>query len=70
MDKRKPTDPENYKKIKVMFHMTREIQNKALQIKIRKLAPDAIGTMGELLRDQNTKVPLNGSTVKKCNRQG
>ena len=34
--------------------MTRQAQNKALQIKIRKLAPDAIETMGELLRDQNT----------------
>ena len=43
--------------------MTREAQNKALQIKIRKLAPDAIETMGELLRDQNTPAPTKAQLI-------
>ena len=43
--------------------MTREDQNKTLQMKIRKLAPDAIETMGELLRDPNTPAPTKAQLI-------
>ena len=43
--------------------MTKEAQNKALENKIRKLAPDAIETMGELLRDQNTPAPTKAQLI-------
>ena len=43
--------------------MTRTEQNKALENKIRKLAPDAIETMGELLRDQNTPAPTKAQLI-------
>ena len=43
--------------------MKREEQNKALENKIRKLAPDAIETMGELLRDPNTPAPTKAQVI-------
>ena len=43
--------------------MTKEAQNKMLESKIRKLAPDAIDTMGELLRDQNTPAPTKAQLI-------
>ena len=43
--------------------MTKEAQNKALESRIRKLAPDAIETMGELLRDQNTPAPTKAQLI-------
>ena len=43
--------------------MTKEDQNKTLENKIRKLAPDAIETMGELMRDQNTPAPTKALLI-------
>ena len=51
------------KKIKEIKTMTKEAQNKMLENKIRKLAPDAIDTMGELLRDQNTPAPTKAQLI-------
>ena len=43
--------------------MRKEDQNKALENKIRKLATDAIETMGELLRDPNTPAPTKAQVI-------
>ena len=43
--------------------MTEENGNKALEDKIRKLAPDAIETMGELLREPTTPAPTKAQVI-------
>ena len=43
--------------------MPRVQDNKALNNKIRKLAPDAIEAMGEMLRDPNTPAPTRAQVI-------
>ena len=43
--------------------MTREEQNQTLQNKIRKLAPDAIDTLGEMMRDAHTPAPTKAQLI-------
>ena len=43
--------------------MSTTTQNKTLHTKIRKLAPDAIETMGEMLRDPKTPGPTKAQLI-------
>jgi len=43
--------------------MEEENRNKALEDRIRKLAPDAIETMGELLREPTTPAPTKAQVI-------
>jgi hypothetical protein len=43
--------------------MGEENRNKALEDRIRKLAPDAIETMGELLREPTTPAPTKAQVI-------
>ena len=43
--------------------MTKAEWNKTLQNRIRKLAPEAIETMSELMRDPNTPAPTKAQLI-------